>query len=29
VLAIRRDMQHGIIEAAASPRGETGYAIGW
>lgn len=29
VLAVRRDLRHGVIEAAASPRGETGYAIGW
>jgi gamma-glutamyltranspeptidase/glutathione hydrolase len=29
VLAIRLDLEHGVIMGAASPRGETGYAMGW
>ena len=29
VLAVRRDVHHRVIEAAASPRAETGYALGW
>ena len=29
VLAAAIDGQHGTLQAAASPRGETGYALGW
>jgi len=29
VLAVRADLERGLIFGGASPRGETGYAIGW
>lgn len=29
VLAVAVDLEHGTLQAAASPRAETGYAIGW
>ena len=29
VVGIRCDMQHGVFSGVASPRMETGYAMGW